>query len=173
MAFAESPLGGSGSIASPVRIFLLQLNDISGTSTLEHTVSIGWRYPVVQGQQLGLATLRETADRRPEFAGISKGVLSEGFAKASHFAEAMLKDVEADLEPRILEVPALKLVTLWFHGIDADYFIPLIDGVPVLTSRILSKRQMVTKLRRKAKKARDKSSFLGGGETGGSRSPSN
>lgn len=173
LAMVEAPLGGSGSIASPVRMQLLQLKDISGNSTLERTVTTGWRYPVVQGQQVGLATLRETADHRPEFAGISLGFLSERFAKSSFFAEAMLKSIEAELEPRILEVPALKLVTLWFHGIDADYFIPLIDGVPVQNSRLLSKKQMVAKLLREAKKARQNAALIGGGESGGAPSPSN
>lgn len=119
--------------AAPLPVYVIEAGAAAGPAPLGAAVRAGWRYPVLdaEGALLGLAFLRET-DGRLVYAGLSHGALSDRFLAAANLAETALGASPQAYEPRLLEVPALRLCVLWMAGEGGeDRFVPVLDGTLV------------------------------------------
>jgi hypothetical protein len=130
----SAPLGGGAAVpatGSPVPIYDLTVVQLGQPDPLASAALARWCYPVVEGQHMALVDLRVDDGGRPvEFGGLSRGLLADRFAEAASMAEKLLSAHPADLEPRLLDVPALRFVALWLHGRDEDHFVSLLEGRP-------------------------------------------
>jgi hypothetical protein len=88
---------------------------------------VGWRYPVLVGDIQCLAYLREsTAGLR--FGGITEGVLPRRVFEAAAVVENGLKSIDAEFQPRLLEIPSLHFYALWLYRRGgASRFVPLLS----------------------------------------------
>lgn len=77
---------------------------------------IGWRYLLVKGDEiLELADVSD--DETPRFLGLTRGgTLVPNFARTLETAEAAIENLAGDWELRILQIPALYVVSLWAHS---------------------------------------------------------
>jgi hypothetical protein len=149
-----SPTGGATSLkaSQPVRLFMLQANDIVDSNFLEHAKPIGWRYLIVNDGPIAVADVRDGAGGSQEasFGSLIRGRVAERMNSAAQVAEQKYESTQETFEQRILEIPSLYISALWLHG-PRDIFIPFLEGAekdgavvqedPMFESRVLSLAQ--------------------------------
>jgi hypothetical protein len=124
----DSALRGSLQTGAPLPIYLVSSEEISGADPLSSAKIVGWRYPVIGGASAGLVTLVEDKGDL-KFAGVSQGLLPARLLEAAALAEDNLRSTEERLEPRLLEIPSLRVTALWLCGSQGqNLFIFLVDG---------------------------------------------
>jgi hypothetical protein len=120
-------LRGSPQVGSAIPVYRLSRHSVSLPKPLSRARKIGWRYPIVRGDAPGFVALLKKADRL-EFGGIHEGSLAKNLLDAAALAKQALPHTET-FEPRILEVPSLRLHALWMFAPRAGgRFISLIRG---------------------------------------------
>jgi hypothetical protein len=119
-------LKGSPKIGTPLPNYILDPGDVSRSSPLAAARRVGWKYPVVDGAAPGLATLVEKAGTLA-YTGINHGISAERLIDAAILADDNLRSTVDEFEPRILEIPALRLYALWLYGVQS-FFVVLADG---------------------------------------------
>ncbi len=121
-------LRGAPQTAVPLPVYVLGAADAALADPLAAATRVGWRYPVVGGAAPGLAYLREDAAGLT-FAGLSHGAVVGRLLDAAVLAEDNLGARPENFEPRLLEIPALRLCALWMRGAaGSNFFITLLDG---------------------------------------------
>jgi hypothetical protein len=112
--------------SQPIPVFVLQLDEI-GDGFLGRARRWGWRYLLID---TGSAA---DVNDKAEFHSISHGELPARLMEACERASAMFEQRPEQFEPRILEIPALYVVTLWIFGPEQTFFCLLdLDGIPAL-----------------------------------------
>lgn len=123
-------LRGSPQIGAPLPIYLLSRDGASLPVPLSAAKMVGWRYPIIGGSAVGLASLLKEPDGL-KFAGISQGTLPERLLNAAVLADEKLGSRTKKFEPRLLEIPSLRIYALWLYASRGQsFFIPLMDGHP-------------------------------------------
>jgi hypothetical protein len=113
--------------SQPIRLFMLNLKDITDDSFLKKAVPVGWRYIIVGPGPIAVADVKETGGGGPPgFASLIRGKIAERLEQASEFAQ-QYEAKPGIFEPRILEIPSLYITALWLHG-PQDIFIPFLEG---------------------------------------------
>lgn len=91
----------------------------------ERAKKVGWRYPIFGGKVPGLLFLHR-AGGKLVYGGISEGEFPNRLLKAALAAEKEIGGMKKALEPRLLEIPSLRLYMLWFYASRGkNYFFPL------------------------------------------------
>jgi hypothetical protein len=122
--------------SEPHPVFVATLDDLAAGKLLGAAKQTGWRYLLVQNDEV-VAEAELTAGRRGakgaktarnqdlEFAGLTHGPFTGATVDGLHAAERLPQIAKADYELRLLKVPAVYLVALWLHGGGDDILVPL------------------------------------------------
>jgi hypothetical protein len=137
--------GGAPQTGSALPIYVITRDEAGTPDPLAEAKLTGWRYPIV-GAEPGLASLAGDAEQ-PHFAGISHGTLPQRVLDAATLAEAVLGSEVEHFEPRLLEIPALRIYCLWFKGEQTDRFISLMDGQPPGTEPLTIEQEIVPRIK--------------------------
>ncbi len=117
-----------GQTGAPLPIYRIGPTGIAHPHPITRAKKIGWRYPIVNGGSPGLACLLQKSDCL-EFSGVSDGQFPERLFDAAAVAEEQLGHLERKFQPRLLEIPSLRLYLLWlFSPRRESRFIPLTDA---------------------------------------------
>ena len=121
-------LRGSPKTGSPLPVYLLNQEEALLPDPLSAANLVGWKYPIIGGDSAGIAFLLKTSDGL-KFGGISHGNLPKRLLDAAVIADNHLKSRTEEFEPRLLEVPALRIYALWlFCDVRDDIFISLMGS---------------------------------------------
>lgn len=119
--------GGKLTIALPHPVYFLGADHLSEKRALSAAVLSGWRFLILRGTRARAAAsvAFDAKNGRFAFANVSDSPFTSGTITALRRA-ARLKAMSKDkFEVRLLQVPALKLVSVWLHGSEDDYILPL------------------------------------------------
>lgn len=122
------PLGGTPKVYDPVPVYQLGLEEAAHGTPPSQARRVGWWYPIIGGVEPAFALLEE-ANGKPTFAGITHGILAKRFYQACDLVDRTLGQSTERYEPRLFDVPALHVVSLWLAG-RQDLFVPLMLGKP-------------------------------------------
>jgi hypothetical protein len=119
---------------APHEVYTLGLDQVTSGVDLEKVVPSGWRYILRQGGA-AVASAQTMIDSggRPAFAQFNSGPFVASTQDALGRAEEYAGGADdAELEPRLLHVPALHAMALWLHGGDgaSDVVLPLAPTPP-------------------------------------------
>ena len=121
-------LQGSPQIGAPLPVYHLGRAEASLSNALLAARMIGWRYPIVGGGSPGLAYLREESGRLA-YAGLSHGPVPERLLDAADLASDNFGASVQKFEPRLIEIPSLRLCALWLCGPEGqNFYVVLEDG---------------------------------------------
>jgi hypothetical protein len=120
-------LQGSPQTGTPLPSYVLDRVEASRDAPLSAARRVGWRYPIVGGASPGLATLIGE-QQGLTFAGVSHGPLAERLMQAATLVEDNLGSKQEQFEPRLLEIPSLRICALWLYGGSQNFFVVLVDG---------------------------------------------
>ena len=135
-------LRGSPQIGVPLSVYLISGDKALSDDDLSKVELVGWKYPIVGGDSVGLAFLLITPSGL-KFAGISHGPLPNRLLEAARLADEHLKSLKGEFELRLLEVPALHIYALWLCGTEGrNGFISLIDGQSPASSKLQMENNM-------------------------------
>lgn len=126
-AAALSPLGGSPATGAALPMYNIELDQTGLPDPLEAATLVGWRYPVVGGPEAGLAHLG-TEGTDNEYQGLTRGYLPQRLVEAASIADEAVGGSSNDYEARLLQIPALRIVSLWMAGENDNRFVILTDG---------------------------------------------
>jgi hypothetical protein len=111
----------------PHEVYVLSITDLlNDDNPLESAGRAGWRYLLTDGEQaVAAAMTTRTEAGEDRFALFNSGPYVGGTVTALQEAAALPQAEAADLQVRMLTVPALNLTTVWLHGDDEDLLVPL------------------------------------------------
>jgi hypothetical protein len=122
-------VGGAALKASqPVRLFTVQLNDITNDDFLKLAKPIGWRYLIVDSGPIAVADVKDLGSGGAAFSSVTRGPIAEGLSKAADLATRRYDKDPVNYEVRILEIPSLYISALWLHGSSREVFFPFLAG---------------------------------------------
>ena len=122
--------------SEPHPVFVATLDDLASGKLLAAAKQTGWRYLLVQNDEVvaeaelaggrrGAKGAKGTKPKGLEFAGLTHGPFTGATVDGLHAAERLPQIAKADYELRLLKVPAVYLVALWLHGGPEDILIPM------------------------------------------------
>lgn len=126
-AMTLSPLGGAPATGAPLPMYNIALDQTAQPDPLSAARLVGWRYPVVGGDEPGLAHLSTEQDGN-EYEGLTHGFLPRRLLEAADVAHEALGSSEQPYEARLLQIPALRIIALWLKGANDNRFVLLSDG---------------------------------------------
>jgi hypothetical protein len=149
---ALPPLAGAAApqTSQPIRLFMLNLKDISDESFLKKAVPIGWRYVIVGPGPIAVADVKDAGGGAPGFASLIRGTIAQRLEQASELAQ-QYESRPGLFEPRILEIPSLYISAFWLHG-PHEIFIPFLEGGEKDTMPVKEDPSFVTRVAQAASK---------------------
>lgn len=120
-------------VAAPHPVYVMGLIDVAEGTHLSNARLVGWRYLVLNDER-SLAAVEvntDNAEQQVQFSSINQGRFVESTLEAIAFAEGLDEVREEDFELRLLEIPALYVVSLWLQG-NRAILIPLAPSPPDL-----------------------------------------
>lgn len=118
-------LRGKPQIGAPIPLYRISAASVACDGGLTRARRIGWRLPIVGGETEALLNLL-AQQGVPRYAGITEGIIPRRLVLAAATAEGQLHRLAERFEPRLLELPALRLYALWLHARSGkSRFIPL------------------------------------------------
>lgn len=121
-------LQGDPHTGSPIAHYVLEGSALELQHPLQAAKFVGWQYPVVGGQALGLAQLAAHGEDL-SYAGLLHGVLAERVLQAAALAEQTFGARPENFEVRLLDIPSRRLFLLWLVGPEG-HFISVMAGSP-------------------------------------------
>lgn len=121
-------LGSAPEIGTEIPAYVIHYSSLRGGGDVNIAIKRGARYPIRGDNSLGLAVINLTKGRRPTFGGLLFGELPKRLVRAARFVEQQLVNSATVYEPRLLEIPALQIASLWLVGEMEEIFVPLVDG---------------------------------------------
>ena len=122
------PLCGFPRIGVPLPVYHLSRKEAALGDPVSTAKMIGWRYAVVGGTLPGVASLKEEAGVL-SYAGLTHGTAVERLLDAAVLAEDTLGSAAEEFEPRVIEIPSLRLYALWLFGRSGlSFYVVLEDG---------------------------------------------
>jgi hypothetical protein len=119
---------------APHEVYTLGLDQVTSGVDLEKVVPSGWRYMLRhEGAAVAVAQTMIDAGGRPAFAQFNSGPFVASTQEALGRAEEYAGGAgDADIEPRLLHVPALHALALWLHSGDgtSDVVLPMAPTPP-------------------------------------------
>lgn len=121
--------GGAAAVVTPVavhQVYSVGLNQLANGRGLRAAKMVGWRTIVLHGSDPVAAV--EFTGGGPELRNlksVNQGPQVQSTASAITLAEGLAQVKEKDYEPRLLQISAICLVSLWLHGAKEELFIPL------------------------------------------------
>jgi hypothetical protein len=144
-------LRGSPQTGTPLSVYLLSRDEALLPDPFSAARLIGWKYPIIGGDSPGLAFLLIAPDGL-KFAGISHGPLPNRLLDAAVLANNHLESLVEEFEPRLLEIPALRIYALWlFRAEGENIFISLMDGQPPGSFRLQIENNIKARISQKLK----------------------
>lgn len=140
-----SPLGGTPRLYDPIPVYHLGLDDAERGYSPSKARKVGWWYPVIGGVEPAFALIEE-AEGRPRFAGLVHGTLAKRLYLACDLVDRSFRDSAEHYEPRVFDIPALHLVSLWLVG-NQDLFVPLMLGKPPGTAPLMIQEQIESRIK--------------------------
>ena len=134
-AHSMPSLRGAPRIGAPLPVFLIHRRDAKRRAPMSAARLVGWRYPIVGAEEVALASLRE-GEHGKVFTGIEHGLLPERLMDAAKLADSKLKGRPSHFEPRLLEVPSLRIHVLWLYRARQSRFVSLMEGRPPGTGEL-------------------------------------
>jgi hypothetical protein len=115
-------------LTHPQPVYVLGLDDLREGRDLQSARHTGWRY-LVEGDERPLALARTivSPDGVHQFASLNYGPFVAGTREAIRAAEQM---TIPDSDLRVLEVPALYLVSLWLDHGQESTLVPIAPAPP-------------------------------------------
>jgi hypothetical protein len=103
-------------LAEPQQVFTLDLSDLVAGKGLDAARPTGWRYLVQEGDNV-LASAETVVGPRGEqvFSAFNEGRFVDSSAKAMRAAREFPEVGQGGFELRLLNVPGLYVLALWFH----------------------------------------------------------
>lgn len=138
-------LSGAPQTGAPLPVYVLDRETAASDDPLAHAKQAGWQYPIVGGETQGLASLAE-GPKGLEFSGITHGTLPQRVLEAATLAERTLGPLPEQFQVRLLEIPSLLTLCLWFAG-PTNRFISLLDGSPPGTAPLRVEDDIRARLR--------------------------
>lgn len=116
----------------PHQVFALGLQDILDSSdALAAAQPVGWRFLLAdRGGPTAAAQTVVTPDGDHRFASFNSGPYVGATVTALESVRDHPEASEADLEVRLLTVPAVNLTAIWLHGDDRDVLVPMDPAPP-------------------------------------------
>jgi hypothetical protein len=128
--------------SEPHPVYVATLDDLVAGKLLSAARQTGWRYLLVQNEEVvaeaelsaarpaakgakGATKSRSSKQHELTFAGLTHGPFSGATVDGLHAAERLPQVEKDDYELRLLKVPAVYLVALWLHGANEDILVPL------------------------------------------------
>jgi len=108
-------LRGSLQIGAPLPVYRLGTAGIRKANPLTGARKSGWCYPLQAGQSKGVAFVAHCR-RGPVFAGINGGAFAERLFNAADLAVRELAANAVRFEPRLVEIPVLRIYALWLFA---------------------------------------------------------
>lgn len=119
---------GIAQTGTPIPVYRLTRRGAAKAEPLSSVRKVGWRYPVLIAETSHLAYVRESSHGL-QFGGMGEGILPQRLFEAAGLVERELQAVEESFQPRLLEIPSLRLYALWLYAPrGASRFVRLIDG---------------------------------------------
>ena len=119
---------GIAQTGTPMPAYRLTRRAAAQAKPLSRAREVGWRYPVLVGGTPCLACLRNSSYGL-QYGGMGEGILPQRLFEAAALAVKELDSIEGRFQPRLLEIPALRLFALWlFAPRRASRFIVLVAG---------------------------------------------
>jgi hypothetical protein len=119
-------------LTSPHEVFNIGLDDLVRDASLAAAQAVGWRYLVSEGGTVIASA--ETAGGGGQgdqvFSQFSQGPFAAATADALATVKASDQVREADVEARVLSIPALHFMAVWLHATGGDTLIPLAPAPP-------------------------------------------
>jgi hypothetical protein len=135
-------LFGSPRIGTPLPVYHLSRKEAALGDPVSTAKMIGWRYAVVGGAWPGVAALKEDAGAL-FYAGLSHGTPAQRLLDAALLAEDNLGSAAEEYEPRVVEIPSLRLSALWLSGRGGqNYYVVIEDGRAAETSVLQLERSI-------------------------------
>jgi hypothetical protein len=143
-------LGGAAPVdltpTDPHEVYVLSIADLLHDDPLASAAPVGWRYLLTDGQRaVSAAMTTRTAAGEDRFALFNNGPYVGGTVTALQEAATLPQAETADLQVRLLTVPALNLTAVWLHGDDEELLVPLAPapepttaGTPQQASELLA-----------------------------------
>ena len=139
-------LRGSPQTGAAIPVYLVSRDEAALPEPLKAAKLVGWKYPVIGGDSPGIASLLAAPDGL-KFAGINHGPLPERLLEAAVLAESSLGSREEVYEPRLLEIPALRIYALWLYRADQEnFFIALLNGQPPGSSKLQMENSILPRI---------------------------
>ena len=140
-------LSGTPQTGAPLPVYLLSRDEASLQNPLANAKLIGWKYPILGGDSVGLASLLITEDGL-KFAGINHGLLSGRLLDAAVLADSKQGPLAKEFEPRLLEIPSLRIYALWLFCTGSENsFISLMDGHPPGSAKLRIVKSIRSRIR--------------------------
>ena len=134
----EGPTGGLDALA-PRPLYHLGLDRLVAGQGLDAAEAVGWRTLVTLSGRV-VATADSDAAATPTVTAMNYGPFVGGLASAAESAPSVEEQAGAEgpaLEERVLQVPGVYFVGLWFHSADdpaRDVVIPAAPAPPGLAA---------------------------------------
>jgi hypothetical protein len=125
--------GGGAAVVTPTaphQVYSIGLDQLAEGSGLKVAKMVGWRTIILQGRNPTAAVEFSGGGGNPKnFKSVNEGPYVQSTATALAIAENMAQVKDQEFEPRLLQIPAIYLTSLWLHGSEQELFIPL-DPAP-------------------------------------------
>jgi len=118
---------GELTAALPHPVYFVGVNDLAAARLVDAAVFSGWRYIILHHDRplLSAGVTFSSNTESLEFSHASAGPFVAGTIEGIRRAGKLKKLEQDDFELRLLEVPGLAVVSLWFHSVGHDFFMPL------------------------------------------------
>jgi len=114
-------------VSTPHQVYTIGLDDVRSGAGLEKARPVGWRYIVESaGQPIASAETALHADgSTPVLSHFNEGPFVSATADAVKAAAALPPLQAGSFELRLLRIPALYVMALWYHSATTDLLVPL------------------------------------------------
>jgi hypothetical protein len=119
-------------LSAPLPVYTTGLSDLQSGKLTEAAEATHWRYlltTTLPSKPLAVVDLA-FLDKAWVIAGINRGVVADATSETVEFAANQPEWRSGTYEPRLLQVPALYTLMVWFHDLSeaaGDVFIPIVD----------------------------------------------
>jgi|SRR5438876_71826 len=118
---------GELSMTLPHAVYFLGMKHLIAGQVAKGATFSGWRYIIMRKTQplLSVGVALNSSNKTLEFTHASDSPFVQTTVEGIRRASVSKKLRKDDFDLRLLELPALNVVSLWFHSPTNDYFMPL------------------------------------------------
>jgi hypothetical protein len=121
-------------IAEPIPTYVVGLDAIQAGALTSAAGFLTWRYPLNTSNPTSTLATADLCylDGQWTVTGFNSGPIVAATVTALAVALGSSEGQTPDVEPRILQVPALYTLLIWLHAPSGDSFVPIVDPEKLL-----------------------------------------